>query len=336
MTSFLSPELFPILAFLAGGLLLLLLNGLSRSPRLRQATLCCGIVLTLGLFAAGATAAALDADAAFWAPPLVLAAIYLILFVVPSPSGRVAFSFVASQLSRPAGRTVAILLASGAAVGASVFIALERCPPPPIFVPEGDVVAEEVKLEEVSWAAVFTDQGRRITMRTNPAFKAGTQDLAALKGQTDLLQRQALRDQVIHLPLGWQNCNCHGFTFTGGQFWIISSEVDAILEDNGYRPVTLPRPGDIAVYRSPDNGQVTHTGIVRYVSGASNVILVESKWGNLGRFIHPHDTHCYGIDECTFHRSPRVGHRLQGLTSEPAPSMPEPDYEHMLPGKVAA
>jgi hypothetical protein len=41
-------------------------------------------------------------------------------------------------------------------------------------------------------------------------------------------------------------------------------------------------------------------------------VLVESKWGNLGVFLHPADKTPYGT-EFTFYRSARSGHLLVGV-----------------------
>ena len=34
-------------------------------------------------------------------------------------------------------------------------------------------------------------------------------------------------------------CNCHGWVFTGGRFWVSGEDVPRILEDNGYRRVSV-------------------------------------------------------------------------------------------------
>ena len=73
--------------------------------------------------------------------------------------------------------------------------------------------------------------------------------------------------------------------------------------------VTAPRPGDLAIYRN--NGSVSHTAVVRYVSDAAPV-LVEGKWGPMGVYVHPADQCPYGIP--TFYRSSRPGHLLDGIS----------------------
>jgi hypothetical protein len=70
--------------------------------------------------------------------------------------------------------------------------------------------------------------------------------------------------------------DCHGVTFTNGQYWINDNDVDTLLAHGGYHPVADPRPGDVLVYRNPATGNVVHSvtvtdidnnGQVRQVSG---------------------------------------------------------------------
>jgi len=58
---------------------------------------------------------------------------------------------------------------------------------------------------------------------------------------------------------------------------------------------------------------VIHTGLVRFVDD-DGVILIESKWGPLGVYLHPPEAQPWGHD-FTFYRSPRPGHLLR-LTGE--------------------
>ena len=65
-----------------------------------------------------------------------------------------------------------------------------------------------------------------------------------------------------------------------------------ILADNGYVVVDEPREGDIVIYRD-GLGQVQHTGLVRFV-GTDGLVLVESKWGSLGIYLHTPKEQPYG------------------------------------------
>jgi hypothetical protein len=136
-------------------------------------------------------------------------------------------------------------------------------------------------------------------------------DWQVRRRQTQKLLSIGLHEYVIRLPNRPENCNCHGWVFTGGQFWVKCEDVPMILQDNGYRPVHRPEADDLAVY-CDDSGQVMHTGVVRYAS-SEEVVLVESKWGRADCFLHLHDKLGYGYSTCTFYRSPRPGHLLRGL-----------------------
>ena len=98
--------------------------------------------------------------------------------------------------------------------------------------------------------------------------------------------------------------------FTGGRFWIRPNAVPAILDENGYKPVAEPVPGDLIVYWDA-HGWPLHCGLVR--SGAKEGrVLVESKWGHGGQFVHSPEDQTYSTS-FTFLRSRRQGHLLKGL-----------------------
>jgi hypothetical protein len=104
--------------------------------------------------------------------------------------------------------------------------------------------------------------------------------------------------------------NCHGWVFAFGEYVIDGEAIDTILEDNGYAEVAAPQEGDLIVYRGAD-GIVEHTGVVREVS-PSGAILVESKWGSQGRYLHaPADQPYWRA--WGFYHSEREGHRLAGM-----------------------
>lgn len=111
---------------------------------------------------------------------------------------------------------------------------------------------------------------------------------------------------VIRLADASDECNCHGWVFTAGRCGIRSLDVPAILADNGYVQVDAPREGDLALYTSGDT--TTHSGIVRMATSAGQV-LVESKWGPFGVYLHPPDLQPFS-GRFAFYRSPRDGHLL--------------------------
>jgi hypothetical protein len=104
--------------------------------------------------------------------------------------------------------------------------------------------------------------------------------------------------------------NCHGWVFTGGRFNLSGEQVDTILTENGYEKADKPQAGDVIVYRA--GTLLRHTGVVQAVLPGGEV-LVESKWGWMGVFLHAAGDSPYG-KEYEFRRSPRAGHLLTGLT----------------------
>lgn len=101
--------------------------------------------------------------------------------------------------------------------------------------------------------------------------------------------------------------NCHGWVFTGGRYYVDGKLVDAILHDNRYERVAEPEASDLVVWRDA-LGIPVHTGIVKAV-GQDGFVLVESKWGHTGRYLHePH--HPGYSKDFAYYRSPRSGHLL--------------------------
>jgi hypothetical protein len=174
---------------------------------------------------------------------------------------------------------------------------------------ESRLPLDESKLKEERSVLAFTDKGRRV-----PLFRAdpGTLEPGALLArETTVIRPWALSTHMIRTEQPDLHYNCHGWTFAGGHFWVRGKDVDLILADNGYRPVKAPRPGDLAVYLHEGGNQVMHSGVVR-VAGADGVVLVESKWGWLGRYIHTPEAQYYGR-LWVYYRSARPGHLLRGL-----------------------
>ncbi len=154
---------------------------------------------------------------------------------------------------------------------------------------------------------VVTDCGRPVKLGTLRR-SAPLTELAEY--ETEWIRKYELSKKVIVRGDPDPTYNCHGWVFTGGQYWVY--EVDAILADNGYTSVATPSVDDLAIYRGPA-GDITHSGLVRVTTGGT---LVESKWGPMGRYLHTAENHPYsGV--CTFYRSTRRGHMLSGLPTNP-------------------
>ncbi|WP_439623583.1 CHAP domain-containing protein [Gemmata sp.] len=158
-------------------------------------------------------------------------------------------------------------------------------------------------------ARAATDRGTPVVLR-EPVAAAAPEAADPATSEERFLAAAQLSDQIIRRGCGGAQTNCHGWVFTGGRFRLSADDVAVILAENGYREVAVPAPGDAVVYRT--NGAVTHTGVVRYVTPGEPV-LIESKWGDLGVFLHAAERSPYGTD-FTFHRSDRRGHTLAGLT----------------------
>jgi hypothetical protein len=158
-----------------------------------------------------------------------------------------------------------------------------------------------------------TDRGRPVAVHRPAEARTSAEVTAAEQRVIGNVQQF---DGVIRTGPATDIYNCHGWVFTGGRFWINPEDIATILEDNDYQPVTDPRPGDIVIYREGD--RITHTGLVR-TGDNGQPLLVESKWGWMGQFLHPPAGTCYGR-AFSFYRSPRRGHTLAGLESPPTPA----------------
>lgn len=58
--------------------------------------------------------------------------------------------------------------------------------------------------------------------------------------------------------------DCHGVTFSGGEYWINDDQVEQILSGGGYKPTISPEPGDVLIYRN-SSGDVVHSVTVTQV-----------------------------------------------------------------------
>lgn len=167
-----------------------------------------------------------------------------------------------------------------------------------------------------------------------PAYIAATDcgTPVPLRHAADLRDPQQLRDVeqqiltaqnfnafVIRKKPAADVCNCHGWVFTGGQYWVHFDDVANIIDENGYRPIERPAPGDLVIYRTTDD-TICHSAIVRAVCDDGSV-LVEGKWGWMGVFLHRVSESCYG-QNFTYYRSGRTGHLLTGLDDSPATDDP--------------
>jgi hypothetical protein len=164
-------------------------------------------------------------------------------------------------------------------------------------------------------ARAVTDKGTQLVLH-EPALPRSDTDLR--EEEERVLRNARLDDQVIRRCKGDVWSNCHGWVFTEGRFIICHDTLELILDENGYTEAQDPEPGDVVVYGN--RGAIAHTGIVRYVTEGLPV-MVESKWGALGVFMHAVDKSPYGT-QYSFFRSHRHGHLLTGLGDTNTPKGP--------------
>lgn len=86
--------------------------------------------------------------------------------------------------------------------------------------------------------------------------------------------------------------NCVGLVFASRRTAIDPDQLDLIYKEDGYRSVDgKVIPGDVAVYRSSNTGDVTHVGIVlevlpNLVDPDDTSYQILSKWGPAGEYVH--------------------------------------------------
>jgi hypothetical protein len=233
--------------------------------------------------------------------------------LVLAGSGRTAAAIQSflTWVRRP-GVRVGALATMGAAliIGAYVKFDLED----EARIDRDDLLLDELISQPSTRAApevlTATDLGRQVRVRA-------LDELRPTDVRTDAEQKVMAEfhshGRVIRIAPVNDSCNCHGWVFTGGRYWVSQIDVEHILVDNGYEIVTDPRPGDLAIYR--DSREISHTGVVRAVIDGMPP-LVEGKWGWMGVFLHPAGDSLYGINY-KFYRSPRDGHLLVGLDAVP-------------------
>lgn len=172
-----------------------------------------------------------------------------------------------------------------------------------------DLTTCAADLEPSSVPAARTDLGRSIPL-WEPS--AGTVESLQTFSEKDYLSRMRLNAHLIQTGPVDGEYNCHGWVFTGGKYWVRGAWVETILCDNGYRETKKPMIGDVCVYRD-DKGEVSHTAIVRGL-GADGLVLLESKWGKIGRYIHTaNGNHAYSGHTPKYYRTSRGTHLLAGL-----------------------
>jgi len=265
-----------------------------------------GPLVVLLLAGTAGAAAALGQPSPVWLPILVLAGVCGLFHASRLPQLSHAGCTVLAVLRKPRLQWALLLAASPLLTLGWALLSEPECPC--LQTAEVQVLAERPPTEELTVTAhAATDTGYPVPL-SSPRSRTHT-DPRLLTREEALVQPWTASGQLLRTAPPDGKSNCHGWVFTGGRYWVKGAEVERILQDNDYRPVTRPVVGDVIIYRNGD-GQVTHSGLVKIAEEGR--VLVESKWGRLGCYLHYPDKQIYGKD-FTYYRSPRSGHHLRGL-----------------------
>jgi hypothetical protein len=184
---------------------------------------------------------------------------------------------------------------------------------------ESELVPEltPVELSPAQAGVALTDAGNSV-----PLFAASVaQEAVNLRREEEMVVRRlSLGTQLIRTAGPGLEANCHGWVFAGGRHWLRGGAIAGILTDNGYKLVSRPQVNDLIIYRNPQ-GQISHSGVVRALLPSG--VLIESKWGQMGRFLHTPGESCYRGHTYLFYHSERTTHLLRGL--EGGEGLPGPD-----------
>lgn len=96
---------------------------------------------------------------------------------------------------------------------------------------------------------------------------------------------QSTTDGRTFVPDHRLDADCHGVTFTNGQYWINDDQVDTMLRGGGFRQTTTPKVGDVAVYRD-SAGNVVHSVTVTKVDPTTGQVLEVSGLGGIQMHEH--------------------------------------------------
>lgn len=294
-------EPIPICVFAVAGLVTAFAELLlGRIRRIRASVW--SLVLAAVLSLIGGCLLAAGESSWFWKPFLALAVVELALAGIRLP-------MVGKLAGTPALHSGVLLAGCAALLGGQLFL-MDR------ELEAGFAKTEAVLLD--SLPPVELDGPPSLTVPTDGGRSVPLFSISSLQAISEAQESEHLRlfqtgNKAIQTSTADPTTNCHGWVFTGGRHWLRGQSVEAILEDNGYTETTEPEAGDVVVYRN-SQGEVTHSGIVR--GNADGLILIESKWGRLGRFIHTPVAHPYRTHVPTYYSSERTSHVLTGLEDE--------------------
>jgi hypothetical protein len=294
----LDAELTPLLSLGLGGPILGIARWANR-PRLAAFAAC-----SLGCWGAAAWAAGQPPQG--WLAPAGLAAAYVLTVTAIHFHDRIGRAVVHTRAVPAAFLALGPLFACIWALGFDHATQVEEFPfqdPPAAQVDSLPVLTDN---------SASTDRDRVIPLYLHES--ADESNLIRVEKRNAALYALSLIRTEAMEP----HHNCHGWIFTGGRYWIRNEYVDSILADNGYQMVEKPRAGDLIIYRG-DGGNMLHSGLVRVVD--DRLVLIESKWGIMGRYVHPPAEQPYALT-WTYYRSSRQGHLLNINDSSPGLATP--------------
>lgn len=79
--------------------------------------------------------------------------------------------------------------------------------------------------------------------------------------------------------------DCHGVSFTNGEYWINDDEVAGVLKGGGFKATTTPKPGDVGIIRD-EHGNIVHSVTVTKVDPTTGAVVEVSGLG--GVEMHEH------------------------------------------------
>jgi hypothetical protein len=307
--------------FAAGILGILLAVGLlfARSVPRGWFRLAAGL-LTLGVLAGTAVLAARSGwPRVAWVPLAVVALLWGLGLGLRTAVGRRVVEWSSRVVVRGEFHAVVLLLGGLGIIVAQAW-SLDRAAEDEVLDAMEALEFERSDIRPLPWSA-RTDRGSAVVLHapSDPSL-----DAVDDRRERQYLTNRAWDLQIIRTAESRPESNCHGWVFTGGRFWIRSNQVDQILAENGYQEVDDPRLGDLVIYRN-EKGDITHTGVVGS-RGANGFLLVEGKWGRMGRYLHRPQDQPYG-NTWKFYRSARNGHLLKGVDAAPDPTYPLPISE---------
>lgn len=240
----------------------------------------------------------------FWPAAVILSLACGVSYLLRSPLAARGMRLAWTGLRRPRTHW-GLLLAASVLFGGAWLYSEESSPAAlgDLFDPLSAQLQNE-GLHATDSARAHTDRGRPIPLYLPPAIDLDRANIT--KFEKPYLE--AARERAIRMAPADPSHNCHGWTFAGGDYWVKGEDVEVILQDNGYRPVSSFQVNDVVVFRD-GAGDVTHSGVIRSIL-PNGEFLIESKWGWAGRFVHTRGGPIYG-ERWTVYRSDRDGHRLR-------------------------